>query len=454
MTQPYPFQQKAIRKIDRLNGRCLLAHDMGLGKSYMSLLWYSTIMSKSRPMIVICPAGLKWNWQREAFTHLNMRVDVLESRKAERRSLGRHAQITVCNYDILGAWLPYLQEIGPKLIVIDEAQAIRNPASQRTKNVKLLCEGVPHVLALSGTPLLQRPIELYEILHLLRPDIWHNRMEFAFRHCQPRKTYWGWTYNGAVRLPELHAKMKREVMCRCRKEDVLDQLPPKARNVVLLDIERRKEYNRAEKEFLSWLREKNPKVVKRVSKVEQLAKGGYLKRLAAELKAKALIEWLETFRDDSNEKLLLFAVHRKMIRLLSQHFKGESVEITGAVTGRKRQHAIDKFLHDKKCRFCFGNIMAAGVGWSAIGVTNVGFAEFDWAPANHTQAEDRCHGIGRGREGEQTTSWWLVAQGTIEERLVGRLYDGQSVVDATLDGKGKPHSLDILDLLYEELAHA
>src|SRR5690349_239873 len=119
MTTPHNFQIKAVRKIDRLAGRCLLAHDMGLGKSFMSLLWASE-NPEARPVIIVCPASLKWNWEREAVKHLNLRCDVLEGTKPKRGRFAKHAPMTIINYDILGPWLKYLLKIKPQLVILDE----------------------------------------------------------------------------------------------------------------------------------------------------------------------------------------------------------------------------------------------------------------------------------------------------------------------------------------------
>lgn len=449
MTTPYAFQEKAVRKIDRLDGRCLLAHDFGLGKSFMSLLWASR--NAALPAIIVCPASLKWNWEEQASVHLNRRCDVLEGRKARRRKIGKHSQLLILNYDILHNWLDYIKEINPQLVILDEAHYLRNPDTLRTRSALELCRDVPNIIPLTGTPLLSRPMELFTTLNLLRPDIWKSRTEFGWRYCKPRLWRGRIQFKGAQNLPELHADMKKYAMCRCRKEDVLDQLPPVSRNIVLVNLSDQKEYHRAMKDFIGWLREKSPGKAKKARRAEFLVKAGYLKRLAAELKLPACIEWLENFLEDSEEKMIVFAHHKSVIRALRDKFPKISTEITGSTVGKKRQESFNTFLHSKRCRLLFGNLQAAGVGLSAKGVTQSAFFELGWTPADHTQAENRTHGIGRGREGEVSTSWWLIGRGTIEEKLCQVLQEKQGVVSAVLDGQEIDSALDIYDRLEEEL---
>lgn len=144
---------------------------------------------------------------------------------------------------------------------------------------------------------------------------------------------------------------------------------------------------------------------------------------------------------------MTFAVHRKIISELHARYKGQSVVVDGSVTGRKRQLAMDQFLKDRKTRLFFGNIKAAGTGWSAKGVSTTAFVELPWSSGDVLQAEDRIHGINRGKEGCGANIYYLLAKGTIEEKLAELLNKKQKILARTLDnGKGE----DEFDL-FEEL---
>lgn len=451
-TRLYPFQKEGVLQIEAFDGRCLLADDMGLGKTIQTLTFLRR-NPESLPAAVVCPAALKWNWEREAKVHIGMPAEVLEGTKPPKRKrwIARHP-LVILNYDILGPWLPYLKSLGLRTVVVEEAHYCKSRSAQRSKNTKELCRGVPYILALSGTPLVNRPAELWNILNILQPSLFPSFMKYAFEFCAPKMTPFGWDFRGASNLDKLNRILRRECMVRRRKEDVLADLPEKQRNVIPLALSRAKEYKDAEIDFIQWLRKnKGEAKARRAKRAERMVRMGYLKRLAAELKLPAVKEWTDLFLEDSEEKLVLFAIHKTIIKDLREHYHRQCVVIDGSVTGRERQRAVDQFIKTKKTRILIGNIQAAGVGWSAKGVSNVAFAEIEWTPGATLQAEDRAHGLYRGKEGEHTSIHYLVARKTVEERLLRILQEKQNILSLTLDGQGNGHDLDVYSLLEKEL---
>src|SRR3989442_1453480 len=127
MTKPFDYQLKAIEQINKFNGRALLSLEMGLGKSAISLWW--TKENDAWPMIVVCPASVKWVWQHEAAIHLGMQCEILEGRKPPRYRPAwvDRRKIIVINYDILKDWVKFLRKIKAKIIVGDEIHLIKEP---------------------------------------------------------------------------------------------------------------------------------------------------------------------------------------------------------------------------------------------------------------------------------------------------------------------------------------
>jgi SWI/SNF-related matrix-associated actin-dependent regulator of chromatin subfamily A-like protein 1 len=289
------------------------------------------------------------------------------------------------------------------------------------------------------------------LLNILDPKKFHNFRTFAFRHCSPRKTLWGWQFKGATRLRELHRKLKG-LMIRRLKADVLQDLPAKSRHVVLFDFARKKhktEYVRACSDFLEWLGDKvGQGKVRRAMKAEQVVKLGYLKRLAAQLKMASVLEWIDNFIQESDRKLVVFAVHKKCIAQLRTKYKDQCVVVDGSTATNKRQLAVDKFQKDAKCRLFIGNIQAAGVGLTLTAADTVAFAELDFVPGNHTQAEDRIHRIGQKMAAQV---FYFVLKNTIEERLVKILQSKMEIVKQVLDGVKDSNELDVYDLLTKAL---
>lgn len=449
MTVPYKYQLEDLRKIHRMGGRALIAWDMGLGKSKAGLM-FADRHPDAWPVLVVCPASLKWHWEREAAKHLNKSATVLEGRKPNIGALS--SDIVVINYDILGGWIDTLRSWNPQTVILDECHYCSNRSTQRTKAVMRLCGGVPYVLALSGTPLTNRPAELWPVLSILRPKLFPSFYRYAHRYCAPRYTPFGWDYRGASHLPELHAELERTVMVRRRKEDVLKQLPAKRRIVVPLDIDDRQEYRKAHNNFIEWLRRKSPAEASRAERAEGLVRLTGLKHLTAQLKLKNALGWIDNqFLAEDDGKLIVFAVHLDIVHGLHNAHKADSVYVTGEVVGKQRQLVIDQFLRDPKVRLLFGNIRAAGVGWSATGVSTTAFAELDWTPGVHAQAEERTRGLNRGVKGRASENYYLIAHDTIEEYLVRLIQEKSRNITAVLDGEEVEPELKLYEQLCQEL---
>jgi SWI/SNF-related matrix-associated actin-dependent regulator 1 of chromatin subfamily A len=433
MTNPYPFQSEDMKRMEHFEGRVLLAWEMGLGKSFQSLLYAK--QNNLSPVIIVCPASLKWNWEREAAKHVQMRAEIIEGTKAPKTkwTLTR-PKIVIINYDILTPqWIKLLRRLKPQLVIVDEGHYIQSIKTRRTKAVKKLCKGIKYILCLTGTPMTNRPRNLWPMLNLLQPNHFPNFHEFGHRYCRPEWTRWGWKFDGASHLDELRDMLHLTCMIRRLKTEVLKELPEKQRIVIPMSIQKRSEYDHALQDFAAWLRQTHPGVSRRILKAEELVKAGYLKRLVAELKLPGVFEWVENFLQDTDGKLILFAIHTKIIRALHEKFKNCSTYVDGSVTGRKRQVAIDQFQHDKKTRIIVGQLQAASVGWNGTAATAVAFAELGWTPGEHDQAEGRAHRIGQHNA---ISCYYLVGRNTIEDKLCKLLHSKQKNLTRILDGNG------------------
>lgn len=441
------YQEVCIRKIDHFRGRALIADEMGLGKTVEALLWIKKYPEK-RPVIIVCPATLKWMW--ESFVHdiLKKRCDVLCGETPPKKGLiGKHS-IIIINYDILQYWLPYLKKLKAKILVLDECHYLKTRTSIRTESAGELAKGIRYILALSGTPLTNRPAELWPTLHILRPKQFRSFTLFSHRYCQPKMRPWGWEHKGATNIKELHRRLKSLVMIRRLKKDVLQELPDKSRYVIPLEIKDRKEYNEAVNNFIRWLTKKSISKAKRANKAKRLVQIGYLKRLAAQLKMEGVLSWIDDFLEESNGKLVLFAVHKDIIKILHDKYKRKCVVVDGNVTGLKRKRAVRDFQTNKGIRLFIGNIQAAGVGITLTAASTLAFVEMDFVPGNHTQAEDRIHRIGQKNAAD---IYYLIAKGTIEENLCELIQKKQKILAATLDGTAKTNQLNIFDALEKSL---
>jgi len=448
MTKLYPYQKRGVKRIIRFKGRVLLADEMGLGKTIQALV-YVKRTPRVCPVLVICPASAKWVWADEARRHLKMKSLILSGTKPKLPA--DLPPIVIINYDILSrknknketvGWLETLLSIKFRTLIIDECHFIKNTRAIRTKAVHKLGRKAKHVLALSGTPLTNRPAELFSVLKLLHPKVYTSFRKFAWKYCNPKWTPWGWDYSGSKNLKELHQELKDLCMIRRRKSQVLKELPDKNRMVIPVEIERKSEYQLAENDFFKWLMTKTN--VKKIPMAEKLVQLGCLKRLAAELKMRMVFDWIDTFLEETDEKLVIFAYHKKIIKTLVNKYKKISVIVDGSVSMDKRKKAIKTFQKKRKVRLFIGNIIAAGTAITLTAAHSAVFVELDFVPGNHIQAEDRIHRIGQK---EKVFVYYLVAKGTIEEKLCKIIQKKAEIIASVLDGKTKQDRLDVFDRL-------
>ena len=443
-----PFQKKAVRKINHFKGRALLADEMGLGKTIEALQWLKE-NPKIRPAIVVGPASAKWVWEMEASLKFGMRSEILSGQTPPKKGtklLGKHP-ILILNYEILQYWTKYLKKLKPQVLLLDECHFVKNSRAARTKAVKKLAKNIPHIIGISGTPLTNRPDELWNIVSLVRPDVFESHFTYRWRYCKPVLKPWGWEYKGAANLKELHRKLNSCMMIRRLKKDVLSELPAKTRQVISMQIEL-DEYNEARDNFITWLTKQSAAKARSARNAERLVQIGCLKRLAAEAKMDGVLNWVDSFLEESSGKIVLFCTHKKIIKQINERYKKISVVFDGSTPKHKRKLVVKKFQTDKKTRIFIGNIKAAGVVITLTAASTLAFVELDWVPGHHTQAEDRIHRIGQTNA---AMIYYLVAKGTIEEKLCQILQAKQEVVSATLDGKKYKNKLDIFNELQNEL---
>ena len=463
-----PFQQAGVAYALQAK-RTFIADEMGLGKTVEAL---ATIQAANAyPALIVCPASLKLNWKREVEKWLpGHTVIVLNGSKAN--SDVDKAEIVVINYDILKKHLEVLQARQFKAVVFDESHFAKNHRAQRSQACKELAKGAEYRLALTGTPILNRPQELLSQLGILgRLDDLGGFWHFAKRYCNAHQNRFGWDFSGATHLDELNEKMRATCFIRRLKADVLQELPTKQRADVVVELDNRPEYNRAEANVIAWLRERATEnrefqasiadlpeaeqkrlrderangAAERARRAEQLVRIETLKQVAARGKLAAIKEWTESFLESN--KLVLFATHVEIQHELLAAFP-EAARILGEDDTQTRQADVDRFQNDPECKLIICSLRAGGVGITLTAASNVAFAELGWTPAEHDQAEDRTHRIGQA---SQVTAWYLLAADTIDEQINELIARKRQVVDAATNGTAASASASILSELISQL---
>ncbi|HUT55809.1 MAG TPA: DEAD/DEAH box helicase [bacterium] len=429
----YPFQREAVEWLEARDGRGLIAHEMGLGKSVIAAAWVKHRL-ELRPALIICPASLKINWEREINRWVGERAVQLYGTNPNPDWIDPR-RIHIVNYDILNAWLDDLLEADFNVIIGDEIQYIRNLSAKRSKAFGKLAQNYPQprLIALSGTPIVNKPVEFFSILNLLDKTTFPKFMPFAFRYCKPVHNGFRWSFNGATNVEELHALIFPRLGIRRLKKDVLTELPPKRRVIVPFEIDNLKEYTQAQDHIIQFLREtRGDDFADRAARAQQLARMNALKTLAAQGKMKAVVEWIGNFLE-SGEKLVVFALHYAMIDKLMKEFGEVAVKVDGRDSQKARQQAVDGFQSSEAARLFVGNMDAAGVGLTLTAASNVAFVELGWSPGQHAQAEDRCHRI--SQLATSVTVYYLISEGTIEEDIAYMIDQKQRMLEQVLEGR-------------------
>jgi len=363
--------------------------------------------------------------QKERRFSDNIRVERIEILKSIcGGTSGTH---TVFNLQVSGHPSYYVGKF-----LVHNCHYIKSSKAQRTKAVKKLGKNIEHIIALTGTPIENRPIEIYNAWKLIDPVGCPNYMYYTQHFCNAHNNGFGININGASNTLELNSILTSTIMIRRKKSDVLKELPEKIRSFVPLELANKTEYREAEKDFIAFVKkEKGLEAAQRASNAESFAKIEGLKQLAVKGKLKQAIEWITDFLE-SDQKLVVFAIHKFVIEKLEEEFKDVCVKIDGSVSIPLRQKAVEEFQGNEKVKLFIGNIQSSGVGITLTAASNVAFLELPWSPSAAQQAEDRCHRIGQKNA---VTVHFLLSQNTIEEKLAQIIDTKQVILNAVLDGQ-------------------
>lgn len=426
--QLFPFQSIGVSFIEARNGRAIIGDEMGLGKTVQALAWLQMHPEK-KPVVIVVPSSLKVNWAKEAEAWMtNPKVQILSGTNPNLPIIG---EIIIINYDILPYWVDRLLKIRPQVLITDECHYFKNNSAKRTKAVKALGKNIPHVIALSGTPIVNRPVEFYNAIKLVDNTVVPDFFRYAQRYCGARHNGYGWDFSGATNTEELHQKLVSTIMIRRKKSDVLKELPDKIRAFLPMELSNEKEYRMAEANFIAFVRQqKGALAAARASNAQALAEIEGLKQLAVAGKLEQAIDWIRDFIEIDG-KLVVFAVHKFVIDALMEAFGKVAVKIDGSVLLTDRDKAVEAFQKNPNIRLFVGNIKAAGVGLTLTAASNVAFLELPWTPGDLSQAEDRCHRIGQK---DSVTIHYLLASNTIEERIARLIDKKRKILDQVLDG--------------------
>jgi DeoR/GlpR family transcriptional regulator of sugar metabolism len=405
--------------------------------------------SGAKKVLIVCPASLKINWQREIANYSDRRVLIVEGRK-----WGSTFDFYIINYDIIKNYHTtdksedsddYKLLVNEKfeLAIVDEAHYISNTTANRTRLLNDVLEQIPKVWLLTGTPMTSRPINYFNLLKIVESPLTLNWQSYVRRYCKGYQFSVGnrkvWNTSGASNLDELRERTKNIVLRRM-KTDILD-LPEKIITPVFLELTSRM-YDEEMEEFLRISNDSKDKetlsvTINRLMKIRQLI--SYEKiPVTCELIDKCL---------DQGKKVIVFTNFTMTLDMLQEKYKKNSVVLDGRMSKERRQEAVDRFQNEDKVKVFISNIIAGGVGITLTAAEVVIMNDLSFVPAHHSQAEDRAYRYGQKNS---VLVYYPIFENTVEKIIYNILQKKKGIIDQVMgDGEySESFSKDLIKSLF------
>ena len=424
----------ALQKGNIING-----DDVGLGKTFESIMYAET--TNSFPCLVVVPASVKYNWAEkwEEITGNKRQVAVIESKETKKRKNNWKADVVVINYDIIGkkqgkgATLRF-KELKKhwSMIIFDEAHFLKEKTSIRSRAAKMLVKNVDKIQMLTGTAIMSKPVEIWNLLVLVQRDdkIANDWMQFITRYCGGYRGKFGWVTDGATNTLELNQKLRNVCYIRREKRDVLDELPDVTKQVIQMPITNITKIKRATNDLIAFIKEtKGQESAEKAQEAEHLVALGVLRKLAIEGKLKAIEGYLNDWKS-TNKKLVIFGIHREALDYLSNKFK---CKLIAGGTSSKDKLSIVKDFQKNEDIFLFANMQSAGTGVDGLQniCSNMLIIELPWRPSDLTQTIGR---LDRSGQKEAVTVSFMLSNETVDEEMFEMLSNKEQVAEAVNKG--------------------
>lgn len=379
-----PYQLQVRNELGGFRG-ALLAMEMRTGKTPLACHLHDPAFG---PLIIAGPLAAREAWKDWVGRTFNWPLSCLATQETENDWPGLPAYF--CHYEILGYHVPFLQKQGVGTLVLDEVHLLQSKYSQRVQALALLTSQAKKILGLSGTPVWNRPISLWQLLHLITPGAWGTRHEFGVRYAGGMPGSHGWTYGGISHDEELRARLGY-MTARLTWKDVAPELPPTTRVFEPVSLTA-KQY--ADLEALAM-----KATLARGTSSESTYKAT-LRRKAGLLKVKPAVEAALRAAEDGH-KVVLWGWHNEIMDKIEAEFS-EGVPVwtlrSSDSVSRREQHA-EEFRQHAGPAFMVASMGVAGVGLDLSCSDCAIFVELDWTPAVVYQAEmrtfhkDRPHSV-------------------------------------------------------------
>jgi len=468
----HPHQAQFVAAIQAGSRTALLADQPGLGKTASALISLEAVGSKRA--IVVVPAVVKTAWEREAARWTPARTTLVLAGRTPT-AIPPDADTIIINYDVLSAWQPALTAWQPDALVLDESHYVKDPKSGRGKAAKVIGKSMlPSTLrmAVTGTPIPARPKDLINQLETIGmlPAVADSAWDFLLTYCNGHKNQWGWDFDGASNLGQLHDLLVAGGMVRRLKTDVLD-LPSKtvANLPVTLTGAGAKAVKTAQKALMGGLvataktvksETKEPKITPAICRTaasrfvshDGISLVDGVRQAIGLAKVPLVVDEAKSILE-AGESVVIMAHHLSVQEAIVAELAAAGVvRVFGKQSQAQKQDAIDSFQRkDPAARVLVGSIMAAATGITLTAASNMVIAELPWTAAVQEQAIDRIHRI---TQDSPVTAWRLIATGTMDDQIASLIARRAGVSGAIVDGvaiEANPDARSQVDVLTEML---
>ena len=449
----FPYQEVGVSFIELAKGRALLGDEMGLGKTAQSLAWL-TLHPEKKPVIVVCPASMKVTWEREIQKWIpGEDVQVIKDGKDK---FIENKNIYIINYDLMKKRRDELLNLKAEVVILDECTYIKEGKSQRTKATVAVAKESPHIIALSGTPILNKPIEFYNVLHLLNPKSFKSQGKFGQQFCAAFHDGYGWKFSGVTNSDTLNFMLK-SLMIRREKREVLTELPDKRREYIYLGMPNAilRTHDHAENGLRDAVRKYKASGLSASVRSERrmlaITALNHLRQVVGTAKAEQTLEIVKPTLE-ANKKIVIFGHYQVTLDGIEESLKKAGygyVRIDGKVSGANRQEHIDTFQSDSECQVMLASIMTMGMGVNLTEASDVFIVDRSWTPAVEEQGEDRLWRIGQKND---VTVWYLVAENTVDDKMTDLIERKRRIISQIVDGK-LPDEKSIMEEMFSMYNH-
>lgn len=444
----YDYQKTGIEFLLNSGGRALLADSPGVGKTAQALGFITH--SGHKRTLVVCPASVKFSWENEVAKWTTLKSFVVSS-GIDFSDIPHDSNIIIINYDILRKHFNELMKYQFDVIIVDEAQYIKSTTAIRSKAVKAISGNVKNVIMLTGTPVLSRPIEMFQMLSIIDPKVWNNWYSYATKYCDGKRSYYGFEAKGASNLDELRERISKYFLRRT-KDEVLKELPPKNFIDVPMDLpkEDRKQYELVENNLIKYLREhdKTDKEIAKSLAAEKLVKLNLLREINAMGKIDIAKELINNILE-AGEKVLVFSSFNGPLQELYEEYEDSAVLLLGSTPVEDRGELVDRFQTDPETKIFFGGTRSAGVGITLTAASNILCLDFPWNPADLEQQINRAHRPSAVYE--SLNIYTIISRNSIDGFMMKLLKYKQLIIDQLIEGKEVEEEENMIDNYIKEL---